>query len=126
MKVLYFIYFSIASLVPKKAILGKWQASCTLLFIFAYLLFFGIFAFFQKLMHFKLINTDSQVVLIYGGMGLLLFLFLRIKILKPVKLINLRKEFSKIPKWKLKLTGILYIIFSYVVGIGLGIISSKM
>jgi hypothetical protein len=126
MKILYFIYFSIASLMPKKAMLGKWQASCTLLFIFTYLLVISILLCFQQLIHFKPANTKLFVYLFYGGFGAFLFIFLRIIILKPLKLINLRNKFSKIPKWKLKLTGILYIIFSYVMALGLMIIANKM
>jgi len=119
MKILFYLYFSLASLVPKNAMLGKWQVACTWLFILTYLLFFGILVFLQQLMHYKPENPKLAAYLIYGGVGVFLFVFLRIIILKPVKLIQLRKKYNKIPKWKLQLSGILYILFCFIVGIGL-------
>ena len=115
-----------ASLVPKNAMLGKWQVACSWLFILKYLLFIGIYAFFQQLTHYKPENPKLYAWLVYGGMGIFLFVFLRIIILKPAKLIQLRKKYNKIPKWQLKLSGILYILFCFTVGLGLGIISTEL
>jgi len=99
--------------------LGKWNVSCTLLFICLYILYSGILIFFQQLAHYKPENPQLAAYLVYGGMGVFLFLFLRVVILKPVQLIQLRKKYNKIPKWILKLSGILFILFCYIVGLGL-------
>jgi len=124
MKILFYLYFSLASLVPKNALYGKWQAACIWLFILKILLFIGIYAFFQKLTHYKPENAKLYAYLVFGVMGLFLFVILRIIILKPVKLIQLKKKYNKIPKWKLQLSGILYILFCFIVGLGLGIFST--
>jgi hypothetical protein len=75
--------------MSKRNILGRWQASCTVLFMTIYWLYFSILLFFQQLIHYKPANTKLFVYFFYGGFGVFLFLFLRIKILQPVKLTHI-------------------------------------
>jgi hypothetical protein len=126
MKILFYLYFSLASLVPKKAMLGKWHVSFTWMFILTYLLYLGIFIFLQQLFHYKIVTTKLSAYLFGGGGGVLIFILLGIIIFRPAKLIHMRKKFYKIPKWLFKLSGILYILFCFIVGMGLGIVSTKL
>ena len=112
--------------MPKNAMLGKWNVACSWLFILKYSLFIGISIFLQQLTHYKPENPKLFAYLFAGRIGVLLFASLRIIILKPAKLIHLRKKYNKIPKWKLKLSGILYILFCFIVGTGLMLVDIKL
>jgi len=103
-----FIYFSIYSFVPDKAIFGKRDVACTLFSSFTTLLLLGLFGICVRI--FKLeINIALVSIVFFCG----LFVLTRVVYLKPAKLRDIHRRFRKMPKWLLKTIGILYILFCF-------------
>jgi len=116
-----FIYFSIYTLIPDEAILGKRDGACTLfssLFaLFLLLLFMDCMLIFEFKMNEKLLVILA--IALFGG----LFILARVIYLKPAKLRSMHRKFRKIPKWLLKTIGIMYLLLWFFVPMGLYIFS---
>jgi len=103
-----FIYFCIYSLVPDKAIFGKRDVACTLFSSFTAILLLGLFTTCEIVFNFRL-NSIILAVVLFGG----LFILARVIYLKSEKFRKMHRKFRKIPKWLLKTTGILYLLFCF-------------
>ena len=106
MIILDFIYFSIYSIVPDKAILGKRDVACTLFATFSSLVLFGGFPLtgvVEKNAEKKLLLTIALIIL------LSLFILTRKIFLRVSKFRNMHRRFRNIPKWVLKIVGIFYL-----------------
>ena len=125
MKVLYFIYFSIVSLMPKSNMF-KWQSTYVFFSIYTAFFLFCIYLVFTGIIDFNPPNTKFHIIfvvsILFGGSFILFkFLFL----MNPLKVINMRKKFKKIPKWLFKVVGVLYCLVSFVGGMILLILYDK-
>jgi len=116
-----FIYFSIYSFVPDKAIFGKRDVACTFFSIYTAMFVLGLFCLCMKVFQFE-ISIALLCILLFGG----LFILTRITYLKPLKFKNLHCRFRKIPLWLLKTIGILYVLFCFASFVFFLIISSLM
>jgi len=109
-----FIYFSIYSFVPNKAIFGKRDVACTLYSSYSSFLILGLWALLEYLFEYKPVNakiyTAIVCVIIFGG----LWFLIRKIYLKPAKFRSMHRRFRKIPKWLLKLISVLYMLFCFV------------
>ena len=119
-----FIYFSIYTLVPNKAIFGKRDVACTYYSSFAalFLLFFFINC--TRILEFR-INIKLFVIILALGLAVGLFVLIRVIYLKPEKFKSMHRKFRKIPKWLLKTIGIMYIVFCFFGMIGISILTDK-
>jgi hypothetical protein len=126
MRILWFIYFSIASLAIKRNVFGRWQGSCTSLFCCTYILIFGIAIYFQRLINFKPENALLWASILYGGGGVILFILLRCLFLKPKKILFYKEKFKTVPKWLFRIIGISYLLGCIIMGTMLGIMSNSM
>jgi len=104
-----FIYFSIYSFVPDKAIFGKRDVACTLLSSFTALFLLAFVVNCALIFEFK-VNVILLGILLFGS----LFILTRRIFLKPEKFRSMHRRFRKIPKWLLKTIGVLYLIFCFV------------
>ena len=104
-----FIYFSIYSFVPDKAIFGKRDVACTLLSIYTAFLLLGLYMICHVAFNFKIHLLIICIVLPAGLIVLTSKVFL-----KPAKFRKMHRRFGKIPKWLLKTIGIMYILFCFV------------
>ena len=109
-----FIYFSIYTLVPNKAIFGKRDVACTFYSSFSSLLVLGLWALIEYFFEYKPANTKiyeaTVCIIIFGG----LWFLIRKIYLKPAKFRSMHRRFRKIPKWLLKFIGVLYMLFCFV------------
>ena len=103
-----FIYFCIYSFVPDKAIFGKRDVACTFLSTFTGAFLLGLFGICVRIFHFE-INISLVSIILFGG----LFVLARVVYLKPAKLRSMHRRFRKIPKWLLKIIGILYVLLCF-------------
>jgi len=115
-----FIYFSIYSFVPDKAIFGKRDVACTLFSSFT-ALFFYIFIINCAVIFEFSINLVVLAIVLFGG----LFILARVIYLKPAKLRIMHRRFRKISKWILKTIGILYLLLCFIGIMLLRILSYK-
>ena len=99
-----FIYFSIYSFVPDKAIFGKRDVACTLFSSFTALLLLTLAICCALVFEYK-VNVTLFGIILFGG----LFVLTRMIYLKPAKFRRMHRRFRKIPKCLLKIIGILYI-----------------
>ena len=104
-----FIYFSIYSFVPDKAIFGKRDVACTFFACFTAMILLGLFATCEIAFNFR-INSVAITIVLFGG----LIILTRNIFLKPAKLRCMHRRFRKIPKLVLKTIGILYLVFCFV------------
>jgi len=116
-----FIYFSLYSFVPDKAIFGKRDVACTLFSSFTALFLCVLFTYCAVIIDFY-INLVALVIVLFGG----LFILARVIYLRPAKLKSMHRRFRKIPKWILKTIGILYPLICFVGVILMGILSSSI
>jgi len=106
-----YIYFSIYSLIPNKAVLGKRDGACTLLSIFSSLVLFEV-CFLTKLIE---KNAEKKIFLLVGLLiTFSLFIWTRKTFLKSSKFKKMHKKFRNIPKWVLRGSGILYLLLCLV------------
>jgi len=103
-----FIYFCIYSFVPDKAIFGKRDVACTFLSSFTALFLLGICGLLAIVFKIE-INAALITIALFGS----LIVLARVIYLKPAKLRSLHRRFRKIPKWLLKIIGIMYILFCF-------------
>jgi uncharacterized membrane protein YjjP (DUF1212 family) len=104
-----FIYFSIYTLVPDKAIFGKRDVACTYYSSFTALFLFMLFI--NCAVVFKLrISVALSAIMLFGG----LFILARVIYLKPEKFKSMHRRFRRIPKWLLKTMGIMYMVLCFV------------
>lgn len=115
-----FIYFSIYSFVPDKAIFGKRDVACTLYSSFSTLFLLFFFGACALIFEFK-INATLLGIMLFA----VLFILTRIIYLKPTKFRNMHRRFRKVPKWLLKTVGIMYLIFCFVGIIAITILTDK-
>jgi len=109
-----FIYFCIYSLVPDEHPLKKRNVACILFVISTGLLLEGLFLICAKLCNFKFHNGFNLLlfmILLFGSVTILT----RMIFLKPEKFRSMHRRFRKIPKWLLKMIGIMYYVFCFVV-----------
>ena len=104
-----FIYFSIYSFVPDKAIFGKRDVACTFLSCSTAMFLLGLFCLSEVFLNYR-INLAFATTVLIGG----LFILARVIYLKPAKLRSMHRRFRKIPKWGLKTVGILYVLLCFV------------
>jgi len=104
-----FIYFCIYSFVPNKAIFGKRDVACTLFSSFTALFLLALYTTCEIAFNFK-INLTLITIILFGG----LFILARMIYLKPVKFRSMHRRFRKIPKWFLKIIGIMYLLLCFV------------
>ena len=119
-----FIYFSIYTLIPDKAILGKRDGSCTLFSSFTALFLSLFFMDCMLIFNFRInsITLLITIIILFGG----LFILARIIYLKPAKFRNMYRKFRKIPKWLLKTNAIMYLLLCVYVPMGLHIFYCRL
>jgi len=109
-----FIYFSIYSFVPDKAIFGKRDVACTLFSSCSSFFILGLCALFEYYFGYSPNNSKRYVmilvIIIFGS----LFFLIRIIYLNPKKIKKINEKFKKIPIWALKLIGIFYVFFCFI------------
>jgi hypothetical protein len=117
-----FIYMCIYFMVPRKAVLGRSQSAASL---YSICLSFIYLALFVWIVTYQPIKINNKVLL-----GLVIFLivgnliFNRIYFLKFAKQRSLLQRYESWKKWKLKVLGILFLIFSFAFFISSSIIIS--
>ena len=104
-----FIYFSIYSFVPDKAIFGKRDVACTFLSSFTALFLLGLFVLCTMIFELNVNVTLLAIVLFVS-----LIVLTRVIYLNSAKLKSMHRRFRKVPKWLLKTIGIIYILFCFV------------
>jgi len=111
-KILELTYYSVFTLVPDKATLGKPEGAATLhssmLSFFYFALFFWII-FLNSNIYVTTTTLVIVVVVIYGGH----FIFNWIYFLKEEKQKYLEYKYGSMEKWKLRLIGISFILFCF-------------
>jgi hypothetical protein len=117
-----FIYFSLYTLVPDKAIFGKRDVACTYYSLFTGMFMMGLWMIAHNLLKYHSNNTKLYagivVVTIFGG----LFVLIRRIYLTPEKFRYMHRKFRKIPKWLLKIVGIFYMPFCFAFLVTIGIL----
>lgn len=104
-----FTYYSVFTLIPDKATLGKSTGAATLhaaMFSFFYM------AVWMWPRHFLIaikIDPMIEILLIFGGH----FLFNWVYFLNEAKQTDLQKQYGHIEKWKAKVVGISFMLFCF-------------
>jgi len=117
-----FIYMCIYFMVPRKAVLGRSQSAASL---YSICLSFIYLAVFLWIVAYQPIQINNKVLL-----ALVIFLFIgnlifnRTHFLKFAKQRSLLQKYEAWKKWKLKVLGILFLIFSFAFFIASSIIIS--
>jgi len=127
MIVLDFIFFSLYTLVPDKAVLGKRHGACGLFSNFSTFFLLVPFLVCVKAFQFEvnfLFKVNLLLILILLFVGL--YILARVIFLRSKKLMSMYRRFGNIPKWVLKTIGILYILFCFVSFVSCGIIMILM
>lgn len=117
-----FIYMCIYFMVPRKAVLGRSQSAASL---YSICLSFIYLALFLWIVAYQPIQINNKVLL-----ALVIFLFIgnlifnRAHFLKFAKQRSLLQRYETWKKWKLKVLGILFLIFSFAFFIASSIVIS--
>ena len=124
MALIDFIYYSILSIVPKKAIFGRRQVACTLFSSYLGFLSLSLNIWFSLIFNF-LNNKYSLIlycVVFFGGF----FILFRYIYLNPQKIRYMENKYSKTPKILLKFIGISFLLFCFFSFVISGITGSKI
>ena len=107
-----FIYVCIYHMVPRKALLGRSQVAASLYAICLSLVFLTLLLWLNA---YKSFLSNSKILLYFVIVVLVgTLVFNRVYFLKFAKQRSLIYEYSSWKLWKLKMVGILFLIFSFV------------
>jgi hypothetical protein len=117
-----FIYMCIYFMVPRKAVLGRSQAAASLYSICLSFIYLALFVWIVTCQPIKINNKVLLGLVIFFIVGNLIFN--RTYFLKFAKQRSLLRRYESWKKWKLKVLGILFLIFSFAFFISSSIIIS--
>lgn len=117
-------FYGVLSIVPSKAIFGKFQVATTLFSTYTSFLIFGLILWCMKNYEVPLTHLGLGVIvlIIFGT----LFLLFRGVYLNDQGKERLFQRFHKSPKWMFKIIGIIYMLGCFICFVSLAIATSKL